>query len=157
MWRGELSAHCTGQMGRLLRSKHHTGVQPGRTHPSVSGERIIEVCVPVADARYAHRTLVLDMRGLHNAFDAMVVTAGSNAEHVRRIAEAILARVRAELGVSPASIEGWSGGEWIALDYGSVVVHVMSDEARAYYDLEYLWSMAPVRVSEAWVEPVGVA
>jgi ribosome-associated protein len=62
---------------------------------------------------------------------------------VRAIAEEI-ERLVQSLGRKPLREEGWSDGCWVALDYGDVIVHVFEEEAREYYDLEHLWSAAPV-------------
>ncbi len=87
----------------------------------------------------------LDLRGLTDAFDAMVLTSGRSDRQVRAIAEELEARVRRRVGVAPAHVEGLESAEWVALDYGEVIVHVFDEAAREYYDLEHLWRSAPVR------------
>ena len=80
---------------------------------------------------------------LIDAFDALVIVSGRNDRQVRAIAEEIERLVQI-LGRKPLREEGWSDGRWVALDYGDVIVHVFEEEAREYYDLEHLWSAAPV-------------
>lgn len=119
---------------------------------------IVAVVVPAADERYAHNTLVLDMRELHNAFETLVITSGRNESHAQAIALEVEDHVWDRFGLHPDHIEGWWQGEWIALDYGVVIVHVFSDTARAYYDLEYLWKDAPVTGSPYWTpEPSSIS
>jgi ribosome-associated protein len=77
-----------------------------------------------------------------DAFEVLVVSSGRNDRHVRTIAEEIERVVALRTGVKPLRVEGFDTGEWIALDYGYAIVHVFSDEAREYYDLEHLWSAA---------------
>jgi ribosome-associated protein len=88
-------------------------------------------------------TVVLDLRELVDSFDALVVASGRNDRQVRSIAEEIERVIELALGVKPTHIEGWMGAQWIALDYGDVIVHVFDEETRDYYDLEHLWSAAP--------------
>ena len=90
-------------------------------------------------------TVVLDLRELVDSFDALVVASGRNDRQVRSIAEEIERVIELALGVKPTHIEGWMGAQWIALDYGDVIVHVFDEETRSYYDLEHLWSMAARR------------
>jgi ribosome-associated protein len=62
---------------------------------------------------------------------------------VRSIAEQVEILVDQALAIKPVHVEGWDSAEWIALDYGDVIVHVFDEETRDYYDLEHLWSAAP--------------
>ncbi|NNN03312.1 MAG: ribosome silencing factor [Acidimicrobiaceae bacterium] len=86
--------------------------------------------------------VILDVRGLIDAFDAMVITHGRVDRQVRAIAEEIERQIDLSSGVKPLRVEGWASAEWIALDYGDVVVHVFDEPAREYYDLEHLWRAA---------------
>ncbi len=93
-------------------------------------------------------TVVLDLRQLVDSFDALVVASGRNDRQVRSIAEEVERRVETALGIKPTHVEGWAAGQWIALDYGDVIVHVFDEESREYYDLEHLWNTAPAYRSE---------
>ena len=84
----------------------------------------------------------LDVSGLTSAFDVLVIVSGRSDRQVRTIAEEVERVVARDARVTPVRVEGVAGGEWIALDYVDVIVHVFQDEARAYYDLEHLWSAA---------------
>ena len=96
-----------------------------------------------AEDKLAEDTIVLDLRELVDSFDALVVASGRNDRQVRAIAEEVERLVELALGVKPIRVEGWTAAEWIALDYGDVIVHVFHEAAREYYDLEHLWSAAP--------------
>jgi len=106
---------------------------------------IIDAAVAAAEEKVASDTVVLDLRDLVDSFDALVVTSGRNDRQVRAIADEIERRVGESLGVKPRGVEGLAGGEWVALDYGDVIVHVFDESAREYYDLEHLWNAAPAR------------
>ena len=88
-------------------------------------------------------TVVLDLREFVDSFDALVIVAGRTDRQVRAIAEEIERRCALRPGTSPVHVEGWDGAQWIALDYGDVIVHVFDEITREYYDLEHLWSAAP--------------
>ena len=103
---------------------------------------VIAAMVAAGD-KLSHDTVVLDLRGLVDSFDALVVASGRNDRQVRAIAEEIERLVEMALDVKPLRVEGWVSAEWIALDYGDVIVHVFDEAAREYYDLEHLWSAAP--------------
>ena len=62
---------------------------------------------------------------------------------MRAIAEEVERLVEIAVKMKPIHVEGVAGAEWIALDYGDVIVHVFDEAAREYYDLEHLWSAAP--------------
>jgi ribosome-associated protein len=104
---------------------------------------VTNAAVVAAEDKLAEDTVVLDLRGLVDSFDALVIASGRNDRQVRAIAEEVERLVELALDVKPIRVEGWTAAEWIALDYGDVIVHVFDEAAREYYDLEHLWSAAP--------------
>lgn len=104
---------------------------------------LIDAAISAADEKLGHDTVVLDLRELVDSFDVLVVASGRNDRQVRAIAEEIERLVDIALDVKPTHVEGWAAAEWIALDYGDVIVHVFDEATRDYYDLEHLWSAAP--------------
>jgi ribosome-associated protein len=101
------------------------------------------VAAAAADDKLADDTVVLAMGELFGVVDAFVVTSGRNTRQVRTLVEEVEARVKADGGPSPQSVEGLREATWVLMDYGDFVVHVFLSETRAYYDLEHLWSGAP--------------
>lgn len=85
---------------------------------------------------------VLDLRGLTEVFDFFVVATGSSRRQMHAMADEIEQVVRRELHDRKRGGEGYEEGRWIVLDYGDVVVHLFDAEARAYWDIEQLWSDA---------------
>ena len=71
-------------------------------------------------------------------FDAMIIASATSKRHAQALAENTMASLR-DRGLRAYGVEGMDTGEWILLDYGSVVVHIMLAEARALYRLEQLW------------------
>jgi len=96
-----------------------------------------------AEDKLGRDTVVLDLRELVDSFDALVRRLGRNDRQVRAIAEEVERLVEIAVKMKPIHVEGVAGAEWIALDYGDVIVHVFDEAAREYYDLEHLWSAAP--------------
>jgi ribosome-associated protein len=104
---------------------------------------LINAAVMAAEDKLGRDTVVLDLRELVDSFDALVVASGRNDRQVRAIAEEVERLVEIAVKMKPIHVEGVAGAEWIALDYGDVIVHVFDEAAREYYDLEHLWSAAP--------------
>ncbi len=84
----------------------------------------------------------LDVRDLSNVTDIMVIATGSSNRHVKSVASNLVAVAKAQ-GCRPIGMEGDDVGEWVLVDLGDVVVHVMQQSIREFYDLERLWSTPP--------------
>lgn len=75
--------------------------------------------------------------------DHFVITHGANPRQVRTLAEEIERRITEAGGPKPIRIEGLDDLTWVLLDYGELVVHVFSEDARRFYELERLWADVP--------------
>ena len=84
---------------------------------------------------------VLDVRGKTTIADVMLVGSGTSNRHLQALVGRVDEAMSAE-GVEPLGREGDPGSDWVLIDYGDVVVHVMLPETRTLYDLEQLWSGA---------------
>src|SRR5271168_1933058 len=90
----------------------------------------------------AEEISVLEMEKGSGAFtDYFVLCSGTNPRQVQAIADEVEMRLKAA-DVRPAHVEGYRQGEWILVDYVDFVVHVFSEKARKFYDLERLWKTA---------------
>ncbi len=81
---------------------------------------------------------VLDVRGLTDIADTMIVASGTSDRHVRAIAENVVVKAK-QAGRRPMGTEGRQDGEWVLIDLQDVLVHVMLPRVREFYALEQLW------------------
>ena len=92
-----------------------------------------------AQAKQGVDLVAFDLRGITTMADVFLICHGRNNRQNQAIADEIENELKREAGERPVSIEGYQTGEWILLDYGDLVVHVFSEKARAYYDLDRLY------------------
>lgn len=90
----------------------------------------------------AEELTILEMEKGSGAFtDYFVLCSGTNPRQVQAIADEVELRLKAE-GLRPAHVEGYKQADWVLVDYVDFVVHVFSEKARKFYDLERLWKTA---------------
>jgi ribosome-associated protein len=100
----------------------------------------------------AEELSILEMEKGSGAFtDYFVLCSGTNPRQVQAIADEVELRLKAA-DLRPAHVEGYKQGEWILVDYVDFVVHVFSEKARKFYDLERLWKTAR-RLAPSELEP----
>ncbi len=85
---------------------------------------------------------VLDVRGLTSITDTMIICSGTSNRHVKALAQSVAEHCK-EHGHRALGMEGMDEAEWVLVDLGDAVVHVMQVQARAFYQLEKLWDMKP--------------
>ncbi|CAM3567493.1 ribosome silencing factor [Halomonas lysinitropha] len=85
---------------------------------------------------------VLDVSRLTSVTDLMVVASGTSSRHVAALADNVVQTAK-DQGVSPLGVEGENGADWVLVDLGNLVVHMMLPETRQLYDLERLWADLP--------------
>lgn len=90
---------------------------------------------------------VLDVKKLTPITDIMIVCTGTSNRHVKSLASSVIEKSK-HSGHQPSGVEGMEMGEWVLVNLGEVIVHVMQLQSRAFYQLEKLWDMAPVDSEE---------
>src|SRR5579872_1225555 len=114
-----------------------------RLRPAVERVSPLQKAVTTAlDDMKAVNVRVLDVRGLTDFADTMVIASGNSDRHVRSIAERVVEKAR-EVGFRARGLEGTRDGEWVLVDLQDLIVHVMLPRVREFYGLEHLWESAP--------------
>lgn len=84
----------------------------------------------------------LDVSELSDVMDTLIICTGTSSRQVKSLADNVVEEGK-KAGVRPIGVEGMDQGDWVLVDYGDLVVHVMLADVRSFYDLEKLWSMTP--------------
>lgn len=106
-------------------------------------EEIVENCVEIADAHKAENIVSLKVGEFTVIADYFVLCTGNSVPHVRAISDSIPREIRKKTGLHELRITGSPESKWVIVDFGSVIVHVMSPETRDLYQIENLWGDAP--------------
>jgi ribosome-associated protein len=101
---------------------------------------LLNIIETVLDDKKAQKIIVIDVRGRTSVTDYMVVASGTSNRHIASMSHYVAEAVK-EQGFKPLSIEGDQGSDWVLVDLGDVILHVMTEQARDYYQLEKLWSV----------------
>lgn len=99
--------------------------------------------VEAAQELKAEELVALDMREVSAFADTFLITSGRSSRHVRSIAEFIIHTLR-EADETPLGVEGLSEGRWVLIDANEAIIHIFEPETRKEFDLERLWSDAPL-------------
>lgn len=103
-----------------------------------------EIAVSALEDIKAKDIEVIDTRPLSSLFETIIVASGDSNRQTKALAKSVFDKVR-EAGGDVVGMEGEGSGEWVLVDLGSVVVHIMQPAVRAYYNLEELWHGRPYR------------
>lgn len=102
-----------------------------------------------ADEKKGKDVRILDIRSISSVADYFVICTGTSTTHVRAIVDNVEEQL-SRLGLTLHHMEGYQNGRWILLDFSDIVVHVMQQSEREFYNLERLWGDAPeIKFSEA--------
>ncbi|MDQ7055427.1 MAG: ribosome silencing factor [Persephonella sp.] len=104
---------------------------------------MFEEIIKAAEEKKGKDLVVLEIGKVSPVADYMVIVSGDVPVHTKAICDEMTRRLK-ERGIIPSHIEGYNEGRWIAIDYGDVMVNIFIPELREYYNLEWLWSDAPV-------------
>jgi ribosome-associated protein len=116
-------------------------VRPDASLPDPGRDTALAVAAAGLDKK-AEDILVFDVRGLSSYADYLVIMTAESDRQAGAVADHVDEQLKAA-GHNKIAVEGYETGNWIIVDYGDVVTHVMGRETRAFYDLEGLWADAP--------------
>lgn len=111
--------------------------------PKTKPSPLVELAVEAAEEVKAQDLKLLDVQKLTPMTDFMLICTGTSNRHVRAIAENVALRAK-QAGYGQPRTQGAAGSEWVLVDLGGIVVHVMQLQARAFYQLEKLWDLNEV-------------
>ena len=115
-----------------------TRTRPRRSPEPERATPLQDIVTAALDDMKAVNVRVLDVRGLTDIADTMVIASGNSDRHVRSIAERVVEKAKAA-GFRPLGTEGARDGEWVLVDLQDLIVHVMLPRVREFYGLERLW------------------
>ncbi|MDR0770809.1 MAG: ribosome silencing factor [Burkholderiales bacterium] len=123
-----------------------------------SKQALQKVAIAALEDIKAQDTVVLDVQKLTPLYDTLVIASASSARQTKALAQHVRDKLK-EAGATIIGVEGEEGGEWVLVDAGDIVVHVMQPAIRAHYNLEELWSLpmpprAPVKKTAAAAKAV---
>lgn len=105
-----------------------------------NAKAIAQLAASVLDNKKGLDVTLLEVGDQTILADYFVLSTGTANTHVRALADEVEFKLREELGVEPHHIEGASGMAWTLMDYGCVIIHIFTAQAREFYKLERLWS-----------------
>jgi ribosome silencing factor RsfS/YbeB/iojap len=120
----------------------------GVQSPAAARAALKSVILGALDDMKALEVKVLDVRGLTDIADYMVIASGTSDRHVRSVAQRVVEKTK-EAGYRPHGCEGLKDGDWVLIDLHEMIVHVMLPRVREFYGLEKLWDMSAKRVARA--------
>lgn len=133
---GKTAATAPTEAARMPR--HHRQRAPRASREFTALRQLVIAAVEDMKARDLRE---IDVRGRSDVTDLLVIASGTSSRHVRSIAEEVVTRSKAG-GWPPLGVEGADEGEWVLVDLGDIVVHVMQPRTREFYGLERLWDVA---------------
>lgn len=107
---------------------------------AVSNEHLRQRVVAALEDLKAKDVREIDVRGKTSIADILFIASGTSARHVKSIADEVI-KFAKEAGVMPLCVEGQTEAEWVLVDLGDIIVHVMMPRIREFYGLERLWTV----------------
>lgn len=129
--RGMSSGILSGYEFNVLQSHSPQG-------ENLQGKALQDFVIDKIDDLKGQDIIAIDVKGKSSITDCMIICTGTSTRHVVSIAEHVVQESRAA-GLLPLGVEGEATADWVVVDLGDVIVHVMQDESRRLYELEKLW------------------
>jgi len=127
---------------RAGRGDHASRSRRRRDISGLNSEEVSALAVSALEELKGVDVAVIDIMGKSSIADAMLIATGTSQRHVRSLAEHVRLSAK-DAGHPPLGVEGDDRSDWVLVDLGDVIVHVMTEEKREFYALEKLWSVGP--------------
>ncbi len=111
---------------------------------TVTTEQLKQWVITALEDLKAQDIQILDVRGMTSITDLMIVASGTSDRHIKALADNVVEAVKKH-DVQPIGVEGESSREWVLVDLGDIILHVMHPQTRAFYNLEKLWTVGEER------------
>lgn len=111
-----------------------------QTNKLLKTEEILKIVQDVLDERKGQNITVLNVEGKTSVTDFMILVTSTSERHAKALSDYVIEKVK-ENGFTPLGVEGQQGSDWVLVDLGDVILHVMTAQAREFYQLEKLWSV----------------
>ena len=105
---------------------------------SQTSPSLLDTVINALEEMKAKNITTLEIGTMTSLADNMVIASGTSTRHVKALSDTVQEKTR-EAGFAPVGVEGEQSAEWILVDLGDVIVHIMQPSTREYYDLERLW------------------
>lgn len=105
-------------------------------------EELSQIVINALEDLKGKNIVQLDVREMTDVTDTLIIASGTSSRHVKSMANNVVEDSK-KLGYMPLGVEGIDAGDWVLVDFGDIVVHVMQEETRSFYELEKLWSITP--------------
>jgi len=113
----------------------------------INNQQLVKLALSALEDLKGVDIIEFDIREKSSMADCMIVATGTSQRHVRSLANHVRQEAK-EAGVPPLGVEGTESSEWVLVDLGDVIVHVMTADSREFYSLEKLWSVGPDNTTE---------
>lgn len=113
----------------------------------MNSEELKSLVIEALDELKGSDIVSLDVTNLTSVTDHMVIACGTSNRHIKSLADNVIDRCKKQ-GVRPLGAEGADKSEWVLVDLGDVVAHIMLPASRQFYDLERLWDTKILAISE---------
>ena len=127
------------ERARLATSSAHV-IKTSLPNPPPPADVLLKVIHAAVEDLKAKDVVEIDVRGKTSVCDYLVIASGTSTRHVKSIADEVI-KFAKKLGAMPLGVEGEREAEWVLVDLGDVVVHVMLPRVREFYALERLWTV----------------
>lgn len=108
---------------------------------------LLKLVTDVLDDRKGQNITTIDVIGKTSVTDYMMVVTSTSERHAKALSDYVIVKVKEE-GMTPLGVEGQQGSDWVLVDLGDVIVHIMTAQSREFYQLEKLWSVDRVEEEE---------
>lgn len=105
-------------------------------------KKLLAVIVEAMQEKKARKIITVDMTELDAPCQYFVICQGDSGQQVQAITESVKNYVRIHAQEKPFAVDGLENSQWVAIDYGPIIVHIFQPEIREFYDIEHLWSDA---------------